>query len=119
MTGTLDQTTQPGQWLAVYYDSTTTLTPQQLATPQYNNAPYDMGTLIAAVLPPVNNSRPGVIIRADTWIQTGQDFQINFNLAQTFATHGKGVYTLCLLSNLNMTDTQHDSLTSYSIWYQG
>jgi uncharacterized protein YkwD len=49
MTGTLDQSTQPVQWIAVYYDSVNSLTPHQLANPPYYNSPCDLGTLIAAV----------------------------------------------------------------------
>lgn len=118
MVGTLDLTAQSPQWIAVYYDATSTLSPQQLDTSPYYNSPCDLGTLIGAVLPN-NNTRPGIIIKPQTWSLTGQDFQINFSLDYLFQTYGKGVYTLCLLSNLNETDTTHDSLTSYSIWFVG
>lgn len=104
MNGILDTTTLTVQGVAVYFDSTNNLTPQQLANPPYYNAPYDLGTLIAEAIPS-NSTRSGVIIPAQTWNQTDQNFQISFNLEQTFLTHGKGVYTLCL--------------STYSIWYSG
>ncbi len=117
MVGTLDNGTPPVQWIAIYYDSVSLLTIQQLDSAPYYNSPYHMGTLIGAAMP-TNNTRPGIVIRPQTWSQVGRDFQINFSLDYLLQAYGKGVYTLCLLSS-NETDTQHDSLTSYSIWYPG
>jgi hypothetical protein len=41
------------------------------------------------------------------------------SLSQAFVSHGKGVYTLCLQSNLENTATEDNSLTNYCIWYEG
>jgi hypothetical protein len=115
MEGTLAQPNQSLQYVAIYYDNPTILTTQQLGSSPYNGS-YDSGTFVGMALPSGWNAVGGITITASNWTQTGQNFQINFDLSQAFNTYGKGVYTLCLQSNLSTSQTEDNSLTSYSVW---
>ena len=93
----------------IYYDKVVNLTTQQLANSPYNGS-YDMGTFVGMVVPPGWQSTNGITITAGTWSQTGQDFQIGFDLSPAFAQFGSGVYTLY------MTTQSDEFLTSFSVW---
>jgi hypothetical protein len=118
MAGTIEKTGLTIQHVAIYFDNPTSLTAQQLANPPYDHS-YDVGTYVGMALPSGWESVGGITITASTWTQAGQNFQISFSLSQAFVSHGKGVYTLCLQSNLENTATEDNSLTNYCIWYEG
>jgi uncharacterized protein YkwD len=101
--------------VAIYYDKPINLTVEQLESPPYNGS-YDMGTYVGMALPSGWEAVGGITITAEAWSQTGQNFQISFDLSPAFAKYGKGVYTLCLDTNLTSSLTQDNSLTSYSVW---
>lgn len=94
--------------VAIYYDEIANLTTQQLEHAPYNGS-YDQGTLVGLAVPSGLKSQEGITIPAKTWSQTGQDFQIDFDLSPAFAQFGKGVYTLYL------TTTSNNYLTSFSV----
>jgi uncharacterized protein YkwD len=95
----------------IFYDSLpSNLTSYQLDNSPYNGA-YTQGTFVGMALPPNYQSQQGVTITAQTWVQSGLTFRIEFDMSQAFNLYGKGVYTIYL-----QTDSQ-DSLTSYSIWH--
>jgi hypothetical protein len=118
MAGTIQDSGLTIQQVMLTFDDPTSLTAQQLANPPYDG-PYNSGTFVGMALPPGWQSQAGITITANTWSQKGQDFQINFDLTQAFNACGKGVYTLFLQTNLTNTNTQENSLTSYSFWYTG
>jgi uncharacterized protein YkwD len=118
MAGTIEKTGLTIQHVAIYFDDPLSLTAQQLGNPPYKGS-YDMGTYVGMALPSGWESVGGITITADTWTQAGQNFQISFSLSQAFMSHGKGVYTLCLQSDLENTATEDNSLTNYSIWFEG
>jgi len=118
MAGNLEKSGLSIQHVAIYYDNPVSLTAQQLKNPPYSGS-YDAGTYVGMALPSGWESVGGITITAGTWFQTGQSFQIGFDLSPAFTVHGKGVYTLCLQSNLENTLEEDNSLTSYSIWYSG
>ena len=118
MAGTIQYSGLTIQQVVLAFDNPTSLTPQQLANPPYHG-PYDSGTFVGMALPPGWQSQKGITITANTWNQKGQDFQINFDLTPAFNAYGKGVYTLFLQTNLTNTNTQENSLTSYSVWHSG
>jgi len=95
--------------VAIYYDKIANLTTQQLANVPYSGS-YDFGTYVGMAVPSGWKSQEGITITARTWSQTGQNFQIDFDVSPAFAQFGKGVYTLYLTAESN------DFLTSFSIW---
>lgn len=116
MSGNIDKAELTIQHIAIYYDNPACLTVQQLANPPYSGG-YDMGTYVGMVLPAGWESVRGITITANTWHQSGQHFEVKFNLSGAFDTNGRGVYTLCLQSNLENTDTEDNSLSNYSVWH--
>lgn len=104
--------------VAIYYDNPVPLTVEQLMNPPFQSA-YDMGTFVGMALPPGWKAVEGITIRAQVWAQTGQNFEIGFTLSTAQSSYGKGVYTLCLQTDLKNTPTENNSLTSYSFWYGG
>jgi len=116
MAGTLTKSGLTLEKVAIYFDSPVSLTTQQIANPPYSGS-YSAGSYIGLALPPGMVAVGGTTITADTWSQNGQSFQISFSLSQVINSHGKGVYTLCLQSNLENTATEDYSLTSYSLWF--
>ncbi|MFQ6064197.1 MAG: CAP domain-containing protein [Candidatus Bathyarchaeia archaeon] len=101
------------QSINIFYDAPpTNLTSDQLNSFQYSGS-YSQGTFVGMALPPNYESVEGITITARTWIQTGNYFQIRFDLSQAFNVYGEGVYTLYLQSD---SDSFH-YLTSYSFWY--
>jgi hypothetical protein len=109
MAGTIIQSGLALSDVAIYYDKTENLTTQQLANAPYNGS-YDPGTFVGMALPSGWKSQEGITITAKTWSQTGQNFQIDFDLSPAFTQCGNGVYTLYLTTESN------EFLTSYSIW---
>jgi hypothetical protein len=101
--------------LEIYFDKPTSLTSQQLSSPAYQDG-SEHGSYVGMVVssPPsgYQYEQPGrgVTIIANTWNQTGQNFEITFDMSSAFAQCGKGVYTLYL-----WTDSD-ECLTSLSIW---
>ena len=98
--------------IVIFFDSKPmNLTPEQLEESPYSGS-YSIGTLVGQALPPRYRSVEGITITAQTWIQKGKFFQIEFNLSHVFNKYGEGVYTLCLLADSHY-------LTNYSLWYDG
>ena len=97
--------------VVIYYDNPAPLAVDQVTKPPYDFS-YDLGTFVGMALPSGWNAVGGIIIAAQVWTQTEQNFEIQFNLSEAFTTHGKGVYTLCL-------QTEDNFLTTYSVWYEG
>ncbi len=118
MSGTITQPNLTISQVAIYYDNVGNLTVQQLSNSLYQGG-YDSGTYVGQILPPLpaggSYSQPesGIIIIATAWSQTGQNFDITFDLSPAFAQSGVGVYTLCLWTDSNTY------LTTYSIWNSG
>jgi len=97
----------------IFYDPLpSNLTSDQLEKAPYNGG-YGAGTFVGMTLPSGWESVEGITITAQTWVQTSSTFQIRFNLSSAFKAHGKGVYTLYLQPDPDMTE---DSLTTYSFW---
>jgi len=117
MKGTLLTKELSIQQVAIYHDNPIPLTTQQLGNPPYDNG-YDSGTYVGMVVCPLPSGwkyqqpEEGILIIANDWSETGQDFNINFGLSTAFARFGKGVYTLYLRTNSNY-------ITTYSVWYEG
>ncbi len=112
MNGTITKPNLNIEQVGIYYDNPTNLTTQQLANPPYQGS-YSSGTYIGAVVPTGYMSGQGITITAQTWNQTGQEFELKFDLALAFVQEGKGAYTLYLW-------TSNDNyLTTYSILYSG
>jgi len=109
MAGTFIQSGLALSDVAIYYDRAANLTTQQLANAPYNGS-YDSGTFVGMALPSGWKSQEGITITAKTWSQTGENFQIDFDLFAAFVQFGNGVYTLYLTTESN------EFLTSYSIW---
>jgi uncharacterized protein YkwD len=99
------------QQIAIFYDNPTPLTSSQLEQAQYQDG-YDAGTYVGLTLPPNWHATEGITITADSWTQSGNNFQISFSLSQAVAAFSKGVYTLYLETG-SSTD---DALLTYSIW---
>jgi uncharacterized protein YkwD len=97
--------------IAIFYDNPTPLTPSQLEQAQYQDG-YDAGTYVGSVLPPNWQATEGITITADSWTQSGNNFQISFSLSQAVAAFGKGVYTLYLETGSSTAD----ALLTYSVW---
>ena len=98
----------------IFYDSLpSSLTSDRLEKAPYNGG-YSAGAFVGMALPSGWESVEGITITAQTWVQTSSTFQIRFNLSSAFNAHGKGVYTLYLQSDPDMTE---DSLTTYSFWH--
>ncbi len=101
--------------VAIHYDSVSPLTVEQLSNAPYQDG-YDSGTYVGQIVSPppqgtyYQQPSEGILIQATTWVQTGQSFNINFNLASAFSNSGTGVYTLYLWTDSNTY------LTTYSIW---
>jgi hypothetical protein len=113
MTGTFQGMNQPMKQISIFYDNLPVdLTTEQLKEPPYSDG-YTSGTFVGMALPIGYKSQSGVTIRAETWIQNGQELQVRFNLSSAFNAYGKGVYTLYLQAN----SSTEDALTSYSVWY--
>jgi uncharacterized protein YkwD len=115
MQGTILKAGESISQVAIYFDNPMPLTTQQLGNPPYDNG-YDAGTYVGMVVsPPPSGSeyqqpKEGILIIANGWSETGQDFNINFDLSTAFARCGKGVYTLYLWTDSN------NYLTTLSIW---
>ena len=97
--------------IAIFYDNPVPLTPSQLEQAEYQDG-YDAGTYVGLVLPPNWHATGGITVTADSWTQSGSNFQISFSLSQAVATFSEGVYTLYLETG-SSTD---DALLTYSIW---
>jgi uncharacterized protein YkwD len=97
--------------IAIFYDNPIPLTSSQLEQAQYQNG-YDAGTYVGSALPPNWQATEGITITADSWTQSGNNFQISFSLSQAVAAFSKGVYTLYLETD-SSTD---DALLTYSVW---
>jgi hypothetical protein len=95
--------------VAIYYDKIENLTIEQLSNPPYSGS-YDLGTYVGMAVPSGWQSSGGITITARTWSQTGEDFQVDFDLSPAFAQFGKGVYTL------RLTTVSKEFLTSFSVW---
>jgi uncharacterized protein YkwD len=97
--------------IGIFYDNPTPLTSSQLEQAQYQDG-YDAGTYVGLVLPPNWQATGGITITADSWTQSGNNFQISFSLSQAVAAFGKGVYTLYLETGSSTAD----ALLTYSVW---
>jgi len=102
----------------IYYDNPVPLTVEQLMNPPFQSG-YDMGTFVGMALPSGWEAVGGITLPAQVWTQTGQNFEIKFTLSTAQSSYGKGIYTLCLQTDLENTPTEDNSLTSYSFWYEG
>jgi uncharacterized protein YkwD len=106
------------QQVAIYYDNPMPLTTRQLGNPPYDNG-YDVGVYVGLVVsPPPSGSEyqqpeEGILIIADSWTETVQDFDVKFEMSTAFAKYGNGVYTLYLWAD------SKNYLTTYSVWYEG
>jgi uncharacterized protein YkwD len=109
--GTIQEENFDIQQIAIFYDNPVPLTSSQLEQAQYQDG-YDAGTYVGLVLLPSWQATDGITITADSWTQSGNDFQISFSLSQAFTAFGKGVYTLYLETGSSTAD----ALLSYSIW---
>ncbi len=115
MQGTILKAGETISQVAIYYDNPTSLTSQQLSHAPYQDG-YDSGTYVGmGVSPPPAGSqyqqpKEGILIIANAWSETGQNFNINFDMSAAFAQRGRGVYTLYLWTDSN------NYLTSLSIW---
>ena len=104
--------------VGIFYDPVSDLNVQQLSNSPYDGS-YDSGTYVGHVLAPpptgsyYNPPDEGILIEATSWAQTGQSFDIAFDLSSAFAQSGTGVYTLYLWTDSNTY------LTTYSIWNSG
>lgn len=116
MTGTLTKSGLTLEKVAIYFEAPVSLTTQQIANPPYSGS-YGVGSYVGLALPPGMAAVGGITMTASTWSQNGKSFQISFSLSQAINSHGKGVYTLFLQSNLENTATEDYSLTSYSLWF--
>jgi hypothetical protein len=116
MTGTLTKSGLTLEKIAIYFEAPVSLTTQQIANPPYSGS-YGVGSYVGLALPPGMAAVGGITMTASTWSQNGKSFQISFSLSQAINSHGKGVYTLFLQSNLENTATEDYSLTSYSLWF--
>jgi uncharacterized protein YkwD len=120
MQGAISKASQSILQVAIYFDKPMSVTTQQLENPPYNGG-YDPGTYVGMAVPPPPSgsqySQPtkGILIAATTWSQTGQNFEIYFDLSPVFSNYGKGVYTLYLITGSSTAS----SLTTYSIWFGG
>jgi uncharacterized protein YkwD len=97
--------------IAIFYDNPTPLTPSQLEQATYQDG-YDAGTYVGSALPPNWHATEGITITADSWTQSGNDFQISFSLSQAVTAFSKGVYTLYLETGSSTAD----AILTYSIW---
>jgi uncharacterized protein YkwD len=104
--------------VAVYYDNPESLTVEQLMNPPFQGG-YDLGTFVGMALPSGRQATAGITIPAQVWTQTGQNFEIKFTLSTAQSSYGKGIYTLCLQTDLANTPTENNYLTTYSFWYDG
>jgi uncharacterized protein YkwD len=115
MEGTILKAGESISQVAIYFDNPTSLTTQQLENPPYNGG-YDAGIYVGMVVsPPPSGSQylppeEGILIIANIWSVTGQNFNIRFDMSTAFAQYGSGVYTLYLWTDSN------NCLTSLSIW---
>lgn len=114
MQGTILKAGESISQVAIYFDNPTPLATRQLGNPPYDSG-YDAGTYVGMVVsPPPSGSQyqqpeEGILIIASAWSESGQNFNISFDLSTAFARCGKGVYTLYLWTDSNC-------LTSFSIW---
>ena len=117
MQGTITQTNLTLSQVGINYDKVANLTVQHLSNSPYQDG-YDSGTYVGMVVtpPPTGSyySQPekGIMIIATTWSQTGQNFDIAFDLSSASAQSGSGVYTLYLWTDNN------SYLTTYSVWIE-
>lgn len=111
MKGTMVDKDLSIEHVSIFYDNPMQLTPEQLEKPPYSGS-YDQGTYVGLVLPSGWQAREGITITSGVWFQTGNSFEIKFTISEAPITHGEGVYTLYLQTNL-----ENNSLVSYSIWY--
>lgn len=118
MNGTFQESGYIIRDVAIYYDNATSLTIEQFNNSPYNGS-YNRGTFVGLALPPNWRATGGVTITAEEWSQTGDSFQINFDISRALSTQGAGVYTLYLVANVENNATDTDTFTSYSVWYQG
>jgi len=109
--GTIQGQQSDIEQIAIFYDNPTPLTPSQLEQAPYQGG-YDAGTYVGLALPPKWQATNGITITADSWTQSGNDFQISFSLSQAVAAFGKGVYTLYLETGSSTAD----ALLTYSVW---
>jgi len=113
MYGTFSGVQRKVHSICLFYDPLpTNLTASQLSKSPYNGA-YSMGVFIGVVAPPNYRSTEGITITAQTWVQTGEKFQIRFSLSQAFKLHKNGVYTLCILAS---NEGNVEYLTTFSVW---
>lgn len=114
MNGSFQSGSLSAEWVNIFYDPLPSkLTSEQLEEPTYSGA-YSLGSFVGMAVSTGYESPEGITITAQTWVQTGKSFQIRFYLSQAFNAHGKGVYTLYLQTDPDVTE---DFLTSYSFWY--
>ncbi len=109
--GTILQEGVAIQSVGIFYDNPASLTVAQLGGPQYQDG-YGPGTYVGLALPPDYQATGAITILADTWNQTGVNFEISFSLTQAIDAYGKGVYTLYVLKG----SSTENSLTTYSVW---
>ena len=115
MQGTVLKAGETISQVAIFFDDPTSLTTQQLSNVPYQGG-YDAGTYVGMVVsPPPAGSQylppeEGILIIANIWSESEQNFSIRFDMSNAFAQHGKGVYTLYLWT------ASDEYLTSLSIW---
>jgi hypothetical protein len=115
MQGTFTKTNLTLSQVGIYYEKVANLTVQQLSNSPYQGS-YDSGTYVGIAVPPppigsfYTPPEKGILIIATTWSQTGQNFDVAFDLSSVSAQSGSGAYTLYLLTDAN------SYLTTYSVW---
>jgi uncharacterized protein YkwD len=109
--GTIQGQQSDIQQIAIFYDNPTPLTPSQLEQAPYQDG-YDAGTYVGSALPPNWQATGGITLTADSWTQSGNNFQISFSLSQAEAAFGNGVYTLYLETGSSTAD----ALLTHSVW---
>lgn len=111
MKGTMTEPNSTIQQIAIHYDNPVPLTVEQLNNPPFQSG-YALGTFAGMVLPSGWEASEGVTVTAQKWTQTGQSFELRFNLSEAFASYGEGVYTLLIWTE------NENHLTTYSVWYE-
>jgi uncharacterized protein YkwD len=115
MQGTILKAGESISQIAIYFDNPTSLTTQQLSNAPYQGG-YDAGTYVGMVVSPPSpgwqyqQPDEGIMIIANEWSETGQNFLINFDMSTAFTQYGRGVYTLYLWTESS------NHLTTLSIW---
>jgi len=115
MQGTILRNGESISTLNIYFDSPTPLPLSQLDKAPYNGS-YGTGSYVGLVVPPLDSNshymppEKGILMMANTWSTSGQNFNLSFDMSAAFAQCGKGVYTIYLWTDSN------NCLTTLCVW---